>query len=190
MCGSRPLPEAVTRSTRHRRAGVLRLRRCGVRRRCGRSAWRWSGRGWSRWSRRRRSRRPPPRGGRGNSCSPVKPWPISSEPITLPSRSIRLPLAWRGKDGLGDAGHGQRIGEAGEDGQHDDHDEGGAELVQHVNIPSGEAEGGDRDVDQLDADERHDDAAEAVDRAGCGAAARRRRWPGTSRRAAPAGSAR
>ena len=29
--------------------------------------------------------------------SAVKAWPISSEPTTLPSRSIRLPWAWRGK---------------------------------------------------------------------------------------------
>ena len=27
----------------------------------------------------------------------VNTWPISSEPTTLPSRSIRLPCAWRGK---------------------------------------------------------------------------------------------
>jgi len=29
----------------------------------------------------------------------VKFWPISSEPITLPSRTIRLPIAWCGKTG-------------------------------------------------------------------------------------------
>ena len=30
-------------------------------------------------------------------CPPVKFCPISVEPITWPSRSIRLPSAWRGK---------------------------------------------------------------------------------------------
>ena len=45
-------------------------------------------------------------------------------------------------------------------------------------------------VDQLDADERKDDAAEPVDQRGCGAAAPSRRSRGTSRRGARAGRAR
>ena len=39
----------------------------------------------------------------------------------------------------------------------------GRSCVQHGSVSSGEAQGGDDEVDRLDADERHDDAAEAVD---------------------------
>jgi hypothetical protein len=46
-----------------------------------------------------------------NSC------PISAEPTTLPSFSIRLPCACFGKDHAGDAGHRERIGEAGDQRQ-------------------------------------------------------------------------
>ena len=68
-----------------------------------------------------------------------------------------------GKTSLRDPGHGERIGDAGEDGEGDEHDEGGAKLREHVSVPQAMAEGVDDDVDDLDADERHDEAAEAVD---------------------------
>ena len=54
----------------------------------------------------------------------VKSWPISAEPTTLPSRSIRLPLRLAGKDHLGDAGHGQRIDQAGDEREGDKNDDG------------------------------------------------------------------
>ena len=72
------------------------------------------------------------------------------------------------------------------DEQHD----GGAEFFQHDCLSSGEVQGRDDEVDGLDADERDDDAAEAVDQQvapqqRAGADRRGRRRP-----SAPAGSAR
>ena len=104
-----------------------------------------------------------PTAGRGSTCRSVNSWPISAEPMTLPSCSIRLPCAWYGKSDPGDAGHGERIDEAGDQRQRDDEDDRGADFFQHDVFSSGEVQGGDHEVDGLDADERNDDAAEAVD---------------------------
>ena len=107
MSGSRPLAEVVTRSTG---TGVLGFSAAASPSRPspGRPApWR-SGRGWSRpswrhcrapgrsWSRRSGRCRWSRTAGRGNTCRRVKFWPISAEPTTLPSCSIRLPLACAG----------------------------------------------------------------------------------------------
>ena len=56
-------------------------------------------------------------------------WPISSEPTVLPSRSIRLPFACARKSDLRDAGDDQRIDDAGDDRQHDQHQERGVERA-------------------------------------------------------------
>jgi hypothetical protein len=58
----------------------------------------------------------------------VKFWPISAEPMTLPSFSIRLPPA-------SDAGHRQWQRDAGQQGkQHDQHDR-GAKMGKHRHSP-------------------------------------------------------
>ena len=71
------------------------------------------------------------------------------------------------EDSAGDGGHGQRIDEAGDDRHEQDHDEGGADFLQHGavlgRIRSDEADGHDRHVDQLDADEGDDHAAQPID---------------------------
>ena len=74
----------------------------------------------------------------------------------------------------------------------DDHHDGGADFFQHGSVlrDSGEADGGDGEIDQLDADERHDDAAEAVDQQIAPQDAGGADRAGRRRRAAPAGSAR
>ena len=109
MCGSRPEPLVVTRSTGTGAAGFSAFSAVEVAPSRARPAPRWSGRGWSptSWRRcrapapsswHRPGRRPWwPRAGRGSSASLVKAWPIRPEPTTVPSRSIRLPAAWRGK---------------------------------------------------------------------------------------------
>ncbi len=70
-------------------------------------------------------------------------------------------MACAGEGNLADAGDRQRIGEAGEDGEEDRQDDGGAKM--DWSMVSHQIEGGDDEVDQLDADERHDEPAEAVD---------------------------
>ena len=79
---------------------------------------------------------------------------------------------------LGDAGHAERIDQAGDDRERDDHDDRGSELFQHWSDPLREADGRDGHVDRLDADEGNDDAAEAIDQQVAATAARRRRRPG------------
>ena len=79
-----------------------------------------------------------------------------------------------GEEQSRDAGHRQGIGEAGQDRQTDDHDQGGTELGEHGGISSRETDGRDGQVDQLDADEGHDDAAEPVDQEVAAQEARRR----------------
>ena len=66
------------------------------------------------------------------------------------------------KQRLGDAGDRERIGQASEEGEERDHHDRRAEVAEHGG-PLREADGGNRQVDELDADERRDDAAEAVD---------------------------
>ena len=48
--------------------------------------------------------------------------------VTLDQAAVGLV----GEDRLGEAGHGEGIGEAGQDGHADDHRDGGADLLEHV----------------------------------------------------------
>ncbi len=73
------------------------------------------------------------------------------------------PIGLMRKDELSDPGHSERIDEAGDHRHDDDHHDRRSDLSQHEKQSSGKANGGDGEVDQLDADERHDDAAHAVD---------------------------
>ena len=80
--------------------------------------------------------------------------------VLLDQAAVRLMR----KEQLRDARHRQRIGDAGDQRHDDDHQDGGTNAVScHCDASLDEADGGDDHVDQLDADERHDDAAEAVD---------------------------
>ena len=68
------------------------------------------------------------------------------------------------EDHAGDAGHRQRIDEAGDRASAaTSRTIAGRISLQHGSVSSGEVQGGDHEVDGLDADERDDDAAEAVD---------------------------
>src|SRR5690348_14128932 len=67
------------------------------------------------------------------------------------------------KDELRDAGDGERIDKARDDGHSDDHHDGGTDLSEHGCYSSSQTDRGDDKVDGLDADERHDDAADPVD---------------------------
>ena len=58
-------------------------------------------------------------------------WPISSEPSGLSSRSIRLPLAACGNSDLREAGHDQRVDDAGQCGQQRKHDDRLADDLAH-----------------------------------------------------------
>ena len=60
-------------------------------------------------------------------------------------------------------GHAERINETGNDRHNDDHHDRGTDLSQHGTRSSGKADSGDGEIDQLDADERHDDPANAID---------------------------
>ena len=76
---------------------------------------------------------------------------------------MRLPFALEGQHGLGDLGHGERIEDAGQEGEGDEQGRRGTKFGEHRGCSLGEAEGDDREIDELDADEGHQDAAEAVD---------------------------
>jgi hypothetical protein len=67
------------------------------------------------------------------------------------------------KDDFGDAGHGQRVGEAGDERERDKNNDGGPDFAQHDCFSSSQMQGGDDDVDRLDADEWNDHAADAID---------------------------
>src|SRR4029077_13007221 len=75
----------------------------------------------------------------------------------------QAPLRLAGKDHLGNAGHRQRIDQSGDEREGEENDYGGTDFAQHDVFSSGEMQGGDREVDRLDADERDDHAAAAVD---------------------------
>ena len=62
-----------------------------------------------------------------------------------------------------DAGDQQGISDAGNDSQPQQHDEGGFEFFQHGGLLLSQVQPDQYQVDGLDADERHDQAAEAVD---------------------------
>ena len=80
--------------------------------------------------------------------------------VLLDQASLRL----IGKDRSGDAGHDQGIDKPGDHGERDDEHERGADFFQHdVSSSLGEVQGGDQDVDHLDADKGNDDAAEPID---------------------------
>ena len=70
-----------------------------------------------------------------------------------------------GNSDLRDAGHGQRIGDAGEQREQRQQHERGAKMGEHDSLlqAADREQRGDDEVDDLDADERHDDAAEPVD---------------------------
>ena len=63
--------------------------------------------------------------------SPAKTCPISAEPTTLPSLRSGCPCAWRGKMTSRDAGHGERIGQAGDRRQQHENDDGRTDFFQH-----------------------------------------------------------
>ena len=64
----------------------------------------------------------------------------------------------------GDAGHAERIDQPVMIVIATTMTSAGRSSLNMVRSPSGKADGGHDDVDRLDADERHDDAAEPVDR--------------------------
>ena len=122
MCGSRPLPEVVTRST-GTGASAFSASSCSTSpcdaldQRLARS-----GRGWSprvatlearhvvaRWIAGGRRR-----AGRGSSRSSVKFWPISSEPTPCRRADDQAAVGLVREHDLGDAGDRQRIDEAGQ----------------------------------------------------------------------------
>ena len=131
MCGSRPLRGGGDQIDRDGRGRVLLLQLLHVVLERGRPAPCWSGRDWSRrswphcraparsWSESFGSGAVVADGRPWKYLSSANAWPISAEPITLPSCSIRLPCAWSGKTTPRDAGHGQRIDEAGDQRQAD-----------------------------------------------------------------------
>ena len=81
-------------------------------------------------------------------------------PVLLDQASVGL----MGQGDLGNSCHRQRIDKAGEDAEQDDKDKRGTQMLEHGRASiSGEVEGGDDDVDRLDADEGQDEAAQAID---------------------------
>ena len=100
MCGSRPLAEAVTRSTGTggRVAGIGGAQRRDARRVTASTSAGFVGRGSSRSRRRRCTAIGAVADGRPQKyLGSANGWPISAEPTTLPSRSIRLPFACAGR---------------------------------------------------------------------------------------------
>ena len=75
----------------------------------------------------------------------------------------QAPLRLAGKDHLGNAGHRQRIDQSGDEREREENDDGRTDFAQHDSFSSGEMQGGDGEVDRLDADERDDHAAAAID---------------------------
>src|SRR5262249_32109312 len=79
--------------------------------------------------------------------------------VHLDEAPLRLP----GEDHAGDAGHEQGIDQSGDQRQRDHQHDGRSDFLDHGEFSSGKVQGRDREVDGLDADERNDDAAYAVD---------------------------
>ena len=65
----------------------------------------------------------------------MKFWPIRGEPMTVPFADQQAAAGLVGEDEAGQARDGQRVGEAREHGQAEEHDQGGAELGQHDGFP-------------------------------------------------------
>ena len=84
------------------------------------------------------------------------------EPRGMPSTVTRLPLAWEGKQQLGQAGDRGRIEHPREEGHQGNEHECGAHQGTHVRS-SRQVQGDEQEVDQLDPDERRHQAARAVD---------------------------
>ena len=96
----------------------------------------------------------------------LKAWPIRLEPIDLPVDDDHRAVGLGWECDLGDGGHDDRVGDAGDQG-HREQDrecwpEGVAKKACHQ-IVLGEMEGSHDEVDRLDPDERGDQPAEAVD---------------------------
>ena len=110
--------------------------------------------------------------GSGLPAASVNDCPIRAEPTAVPSLGHQRPVRLPGQDELADPGDEQRVAET----EHDGEDEHGAEgdvrlrrvvrVVDMAGSPSVGSEARDEaddEVDEPDADERGDDAAEAVD---------------------------
>jgi hypothetical protein len=165
MCGSRPLAEAVTRSTgtgavlpgsAARRASTRPLT-ASSQRRVQRALVGAAG-----GSRRCRA------SGRWPRATPemlgsLKFWPIRAEPTGLPSRRIRLPAACAGNSQLRDAGDEQRIGDAGHTVSTEEQTRAGRRMGFMAIPPQTRPRADQQQVDGLDADEGHDQAAQPVD---------------------------
>ena len=198
MCGSSPLPDAVTRST-----GTGR-RRCPGRRRAGRRPRPRTasckagfvgpevraGRTRRRCRRRRGGRRAAP-----EVLRVVEGLADQLEPTALPSLTIRLPLAWSGKATWAIPVTSSRVGDAGESGE-----TGAARRAAAVRIdvlrpawlpaPSRQSQGDQDRSMSLMPTNGHDDPAQRRRQQVVAQQRRPRRSAGTSRRAAPAGSGR
>ena len=126
MCGSRPLPEAVTRSTGT--GAVLpgsAARSASMRPLTASVSAGFSGPWFEPLEALALLGIGPVADGRPQTYfGSLKFCPISDEPTGLPSRRIRLPAACSGNGDLADAGDDQRVGDAGQRGQHHERDEG------------------------------------------------------------------
>ena len=97
----------------------------------------------------------------------AKFWPISSEPTIAIAVADQTAVRLVREDHLRDPGDRQRIDQAGDQREQQEDDDRGADcgldVGAHGRVPSSEAEAADGQVDELDADERSDDPADAVD---------------------------
>ena len=120
--------------------------------------------------------------------------PLRTRPVLADERSIRSSSASRrpgAEEHLGDAGAGEGVDEAEEHEADKTHMTSDRRRWTSISrSPSVGVEGDEDEVDELDEDERHDDPADAVDPDVAPQDRRRADAAGTSRRAAPAGSAR
>ena len=94
----------------------------------------------------------------------MKTWPINSEPTTWPDSSrARLPSAWRRRRARRTPVVSERVDEAGQDERDERGAESDAGFLFAWCTPQTRSERFEREIDELDARERRDDAADAVD---------------------------
>ena len=100
-------------------------------------------------------------------ASPAKFWPISSEPIDLAVSHDQAAVGLMRKDELGDAGDRQRVEQAGDHGQEQASSRiagrSSESMIMLFSSPQARCSAATRMSISLDADERDDDAAHAVD---------------------------
>ena len=89
--------------------------------------------------------------------------PEQLAPDDSPLDFDQAPVRLMRKYGLSEAGNDERISDAGSQRESEKHDAGRAQFAKHEEFPLNEMQRREQKIDQLDPDERHDQAAEAVD---------------------------